>query len=133
MSHAIIKCSNCLSVIAQCRCPGPHEIEWRNSCQKCSPNLSLLNYVEQSRYKLSRIIDVEPDLLDLYNLLVWVRGENTTWEDVHNAWSVWRTKTQPNHQSLVPFNELSKKVQAMDKEYADAIKLVAKEFNPCNF
>lgn len=46
-------------------------------------------------------------------------------EDVHNAWSAWRAGTNPNHKSLVPFNELSVEVQELDKPYRDAIMYVA--------
>lgn len=90
------------------------------------------NYIEQVRADLAKRIDVEPALLDLYTLLAIVRGAQTTWEDVHDAWSVWANQTQPNHQSIVPFDELSKRVQEMDKEYADAIKATASEINPRN-
>lgn len=32
--HNIVKC-RCGNIIAQCRCPGEKEIEWRKSCEKC--------------------------------------------------------------------------------------------------
>ena len=60
-------------------------------------------------------------LLDVYALLVFVKGENCTNEDVHDAWSVWQNRTRPNHPSLIPFNKLSKVVQDLDSEYRDAI------------
>ena len=88
------------------------------------------NYIEQVRADLAKRIDVEPALLDLYTLLVLVKGAHVTWEDVHDAWSVWRNQTQPNHQSIVHFDDLSKRVQAMDQEYADAIKATAHAINP---
>ena len=90
------------------------------------------NYIEQVREDLAKRIDVEPALLDLYALLAIVRGTQTTWEDVHDAWAVWRNQTQPDHQSIVPFEDLSKRVQAMDQEYAEAIKETAREINPRN-
>ena len=90
------------------------------------------NYIEQVRADLAKRIDVETELLDLYTLLVFTRGTQTTWEDVHDAWAVWRNQTQPEHQSIAPFETLSKRVQEMDKEYADAIKATAMEVNPRN-
>jgi len=90
------------------------------------------NYIEQVRANLAKRIDVEPALLDLYTLLAIVRGTQTTYEDVHDAWSVWRNQTMPTHQSIVPFEELSKRVQSMDREYAEAIKETAREINPRN-
>jgi hypothetical protein len=91
-----------------------------------------MSYIEQVRQDLAKRIDVEPELLDLYTLLVFTRGTQTTWEDVHDAWSVWTNTINPDHQSLAPFDTLSKRVQEMDKEYADAIKATAKEINPRN-
>lgn len=32
--HFIIKCK-CGRIIAQCRCPGPHSVEMRDSCDAC--------------------------------------------------------------------------------------------------
>ena len=90
------------------------------------------NYIEKVRADLAKRIDVEPALLDLYTLLVFTRGTYVTWEDVHDAWAIWRNATQPTHQSIVPFDDLSKRVQAMDQEYADAIKATAREINPRN-
>ena len=88
------------------------------------------NYIEQVRADLGKRIDVEPALLDLYTRLGLTRGTQVTWEDVHDARGVWRTMTQPQHQSIVPFEDLSKRVQKMDQEYADAIKATALEINP---
>ena len=92
-----------------------------------------MNYIQQTKHELQKHMECEDDLVDLYNLLVWVLGESTTWEDVHNAWSVWQNKTNPSHKSLVPFDELSEETQKLDAEYANAIKTVAKQFNPSPF
>ena len=87
------------------------------------------NYIENVKHVLRKKIDVEEDLLDLYALLVLVKAHGVTWQDVHDAWSVWRTKTDSQHKSIVPFEALSEEVQRMDKEYADAIKETAEELN----
>ena len=83
------------------------------------------NYVQTARNILKRKIDVEDDLLDLYTLLVLSRGTTTQKCDVHDAWAVWRTKTNPEHKSLIPFEELTPEVQELDEEYAEAIRKTA--------
>lgn len=86
------------------------------------------NYIQEVREELSvRIVDIDDELLDLYALLVLVRGEKCTLEDVHDAWSVWKNKTDEKHRSLIPFKELTPSVQAMDAEYALAIRKTARE------
>lgn len=80
-----------------------------------------MNYIEDAKKILGEKIDVEDDLLDLYTLLVFVQGPNTVWRDVHDAWSIWRNKTMPDHRSIVLFDELSEDVKKMDEEYTQAI------------
>lgn len=88
------------------------------------------NYIEEVKEELNKLIDVEDSLLQLYALLVFTRGHRTTWEDVHDAWAMWRNTTDRKHRSLVPYDTLSEDVQRLDKEYADAIKYVAEKINP---
>lgn len=66
--------------------------------------------------------DLEHDLARLYGLLLLVHGDDVTHEDVHDAWSMWMAAHNPDHGSLVPFNELSREVQTLDGEYVDAIR-----------
>jgi hypothetical protein len=77
------------------------------------------NYV---RVVLDRLTSVspglDPELARLYALLVLVKGEATTLRDVHDAGSVWRDRTRP---SLIPFEQLSRVVQLLDRPYATAI------------
>lgn len=65
------------------------------------------------------------DLLDQYTLLVLVKGEEVTPEDVHDAWSVRMSYIRPDHWSIVPFSELSEEVQERDVKYALAIQGIA--------
>ncbi|MBD3004802.1 hypothetical protein [Streptomyces sp. 5-10] len=84
------------------------------------------NYVDSVREALSqKIPDANGELLDLYTLLAFVRGSAVTLEDVHDAWSVWRSRTNPHHKSLIPFGGLAPEVQQLDQKYADAITEVA--------
>lgn len=64
-------------------------------------------------------------LLEVYGLLVLTVGENCTNEHIHDAWSIWQNKTQPEHRSLLPFDELTKEVQDLDEPYRQAVIKVA--------
>jgi hypothetical protein len=64
-------------------------------------------------------------LYRIYALLALTVGEDVTAEHVHDAWSVWRAETKPDHKSLIPFAELTPDVQALDDKYVDAIRAVA--------
>ncbi len=86
-----------------------------------------MNYIERAGALLAQKINVEDDLHDLYLLLVLTTGTRTDDRHVHDAWAIWRNKTNPDHKSLIPFNELSEEVQAMDTEYVDAIVATARQ------
>ena len=88
-----------------------------------------MNYIEKARKILGLKIDVESELLDLYALLVFVKGEKTSLEDVHDAWSIWKNRIDQRHRSLIPFSGLSKDVQEMDREYTVAIRETAIELS----
>jgi hypothetical protein len=84
------------------------------------------NYVERIAGDLAlHLPDCDTDLLQLYALLALVKGTETTLTDVHDAWSIWRTQTRPEHPSIVPFNQLTGDVQQLDLKYAEAIRDVA--------
>jgi hypothetical protein len=84
------------------------------------------NYVNEIRDAVRQELPgIDEDLLDMYSLLVLVKGKETTLEDVHDAWSVWRNLTRPDHKSLIPFSELSEEVQELDRKYTNAIVKVA--------
>jgi hypothetical protein len=67
----------------------------------------------------------DPDLLRLYALLALTKGQQTTLEDVHDAWALWRNTTRPDHPSLVPFDQLDPHVQELDRKYMQAIHAAA--------
>lgn len=84
------------------------------------------NYIDEVRVRLfAELPGISDELLDLYALLVLTRGQNTTLEDIHDAWSVWRSHTRPDHKSLVPFKELTPEVQELDRKYCAAVIYVA--------
>lgn len=66
-------------------------------------------------------------LLRLYALLVHTSGINTTLEDVHTAWALWREQSRPEHPDLVPFEQLSDEVVEYDRPYMALIRHVAAE------
>lgn len=87
----------------------------------------MTNYVQRVIDKLSdRHPRCKPELIEMYALLALVRGEKTTLEDVHDAWSVWKNQHRPDHWSLIPFNELTAEKQALDQKYVDSIHIVAR-------
>jgi len=66
-------------------------------------------------------------LYELYALLVLIHGHETSLADVHDAWSVWMGKINPEHEALVPFDTLSRSKQDEDQPFRDAIRRVAKD------
>lgn len=87
-----------------------------------------MNYIERVRTRLSvELPGLDPKLLDLYTLLAFTESESVMLESVHNAWAVWRSRTSPDHSSLVPFDELSPEVQELDRQHAEAIARAVKE------
>ena len=82
-----------------------------------------MNYIQKVKKILYKELgfDIEDDLMNMYALLVLSKGQKCTMEDVHDAWSIWKNKKMPEHRSLIPFKELSKKVQEYDIEYMNAI------------
>ena len=85
-----------------------------------------MNYIASIAERLAAALPGCPeDLIRLYALLVRVKGADTTDEDVHDAWSAWQMVSDPAHRSLIPFDELTPEVQALDTKYAQAIRAVA--------
>lgn len=81
-----------------------------------------INYIDEA-YALvaAEMPGQDPALLQLYTLLAVTEGVNTTLQHVHDAWSLWRSATRPNHPSIVPFEALTHEVQELDRPYMDAI------------
>lgn len=91
-----------------------------------------MNYIDKVASEISEVLNSSwhhPEsriLLWCYALLCLTKGEATTCQDVHDAWSAWATQVVPSHRSLVPFKDLSPAVQELDRPYRDAIREVAK-------
>lgn len=81
-----------------------------------------VNYIDEIVARLEeKIPGNDVALLRLYALLALTQGVNTTLENVHDAWSAWRAATNPGHQSLIPFDQLTPEVQEYDRKYMLAI------------
>lgn len=89
------------------------------------------NYIQTVEDKLEERLKMRgtpyESLLQVYGLLVFVVGERCTKRNIHDAWSVWQNLTQPDHRSLIPFDDLTREVQRLDEEYRLAVVAVAKE------
>lgn len=88
------------------------------------------NYIEALKTKLytkAKKLGLKMDisLLNLYILVLLLKGDKTTNEDIHNAWAIWTADNDPQHKSLKPFNKLSKETQELDTPYKDLIIEVA--------
>lgn len=86
-----------------------------------------MSYLDPVRDALAaELPGMHPDLLDLYTLLALTQGEQVTSEHVHDAWGLWMRRTRPNHDALVPYEELAPAVQQLDEVYVEAIKTVVR-------
>ena len=93
-----------------------------------TPKEATVNYAQEVLDELAeRLPDCDTGLLELYALLALTRGGGTTLENVHDAWSIWRSRTRPDHPSLIPFIMLTPEVRELDRKYADAIRGAAAE------
>lgn len=68
------------------------------------------------------------DLFRLYALLVRVKGEAVSAEDVHDAWAAWmlRQADDDDHESIKPFEELDAETRREDEPFVEAIRKVAR-------
>jgi hypothetical protein len=65
-------------------------------------------------------------LFVLYAVLMRAKGEGTQASDVHDAWSAWMSGSEPEHESIRPYDELSPSVQDEDAPFLTAIRSAAR-------
>ena len=89
-----------------------------------------MTYIEKTKKILTEqlllltninITSADDDLIDLYALLVLTKGKKTKLEDVHDAWAIWRQNTKPDHPSIIPFAQLDRSEQELDRPFMLAI------------
>jgi hypothetical protein len=93
-----------------------------------------LTYIDEIAAAIRRAVPAEavPDadtdeLFRIYAVLALAKGRETELEDVHDAWSAWMSRLDPDHRSLKPLSELAPDVQAGDEPYLAAIRRVAED------
>lgn len=80
----------------------------------------------RSKFDKSELPDKGLDeLFNSYAVLALSKGTAVTNEDVHDAWSAWAAKFDPDNESLVPFDELPVETQKSDTPFTKAIREVA--------
>lgn len=89
-----------------------------------------MTYIEKARAllieELGHLMEDGP-LVDLYLLLVFVKGEEVTLGDMHDAWAIWESRVFPTSRSIVPFQGLTPETQELDRESMEAIQRVARK------
>jgi hypothetical protein len=95
------------------------------------------SYVDKIAAEIRRTADPDAALSDedlplyrIYAVLLLVKGRDVTAEDVHNAWAAWASEHEPESRDLLPFKELSLRVQRKDQLFVDAIHQVAEGMQP---
>jgi hypothetical protein len=84
------------------------------------------SYIDAARAVLHDLLpDLSAELLDLYLLLTLRQGGTVFAEDVHDAWAIWQSRSDPSHESIRPFGELPPEVQALDDPFVEAIREAA--------
>jgi len=90
------------------------------------------NYIEELASEIHS--EVPPDLLPdgdtsglfrIYAVLALAKGAAVTNADVHNAWSAWISASDPGHEAVEPYAELSPDVRVEDDPFVAAIRRVA--------
>lgn len=71
--------------------------------------------------------DNADELLHLYAVLARAKGTDVTESDIHDAWSAWMSSRDPEHESLVTFEELTPEVREQDTIFANAVRQAAQE------
>jgi hypothetical protein len=65
----------------------------------------------------------------IYASLLLAKGCAVTAKDVHDAWGAWMSRTNPTHESLQPYDQLSEATRKEDSPFLAAILNVARQRN----
>jgi hypothetical protein len=66
------------------------------------------------------------DLFLIYAVLALTKGVDVEARDIHNAWAAWMSMRNPQHESIVPYDDLSPDVKREDDPYVAAVRSVAR-------
>lgn len=91
-----------------------------------------MNYIDALANEIKQSLPAElrpktnaESLYRAYALLILVKGQDVTLENVHDAWSSWKAGTDPDHESIRPFHELDQVTREKDRPYVETIRRVA--------
>lgn len=92
-----------------------------------------MTYLEEIAERIKALVppgalpsgDTRPLFLH-YAVLALALGERVTHRDVHNAWVAFTVQIDPEHESLVPFEQLDDVTRDEDGPYVHAIRNVAR-------
>lgn len=65
-------------------------------------------------------------LFRLYAALLRAKGADTQLSDVHDAWAVWMSIVEPDHEAIRPFDELDATTRHKDEPFLAAIRKAAR-------
>lgn len=94
----------------------------------------MLNYLAQDAARIraslpegTSVPDNAEELFLIYAVLMRAKGVAVQAEDVHDAWSAWMASIDPEHESVVPFDELDADTRTEDSPFVLAIRQAATE------
>ncbi len=70
--------------------------------------------------------DDTDELFLIYAVLALAKGVDVQARDIHNAWAAWMSTKDPQHESIVPYDELPPDVRREDDPYLAAVRSVAR-------
>jgi len=92
-----------------------------------------VNYLAQDAERIKRALlagvevpEDSDDLFLLYAVLLRAKGAAITTADVHDAWSAWMIRRDPEHDAIKPFAELARDVRVEDEPFTEAIRACAR-------
>lgn len=62
----------------------------------------------------------------IYAVLALAKGDNVQPRDIHNAWAAWMSTRDPEHESIVPYEDLPADVRREDDPFLAAVRQVAR-------
>jgi hypothetical protein len=93
-----------------------------------------MTYLDEIATDIRKVVptDALPDaetsnLFRLYAVLLLVKGEAVTREDVHNVWVAWMEGNGDVHESMVPYDELPPSTKDEDSVFVAAIRHIARQ------